>query len=107
MKDVSLDRLQTDLKEAPYEESLPEQHTLPTVRGGTDTINNTPEHTYAAARWKDKEPRDKLLQLITEGVLRDANWYIIDVHDCTHDKGGGRCDSWTEIERNGTIPDGI
>lgn len=82
-----------------FHERLPSQKSdLSTVP--KDGVTNWPEHVRGRYRFREEDDKETLLDNIESKVVKDAKWYKIESHVCTHD-GTTRT-----VEKTRTLPDG-
>ncbi len=78
------------------------------------TIDDTPEHYRGLYRTSDSEDIDDFIDAFVDEVVYDASWFVIEPHDCTHDrKQGGPCkvydgdDLEDKTVERGDVPDSL
>jgi hypothetical protein len=84
------------------------------VRLIEDDIDNRPDHFVGLYPTADEENIDDFIAAFEDSVVFDAEWYVIEPHDCTHDREqGGPCEVYDgdELEdkmiRRGDVPDSL
>lgn len=50
------------------------------------SIDDRPDHYYGLYRTADSENIDAFIDPFAVNVLYDARWFVIEPHDCTHDR---------------------
>lgn len=100
---VVANRLHIDVSEGPFSESLPDEHSPPSV---IEPMGGGASYQTAVVKFDDGETLDSILQLIAQGTLHGVEWYLIEVHDCNHGRedDDGPCNAWTEFARSGSVP---
>ena len=77
-----------------------------------DDVGAQPDHFLGLYRTADGEDLDEFIEAFEEEVVYDAEWFLIEPHDCTHDRDeGGPCKVYDgdELEdkmaRRGDVPE--
>jgi len=87
-------------------EVLPDQASK-ARKTNTEPDGSGTDYIQAVKRADEADTKTDVLDEVENGVTPDAEWYKIEYHDCTHDKGGGPCGDWKTERENGTVPSDI
>ena len=103
LPNVVPDRVEQNVK-SKFEAVLPDQETP--LSEVTDPETGL---TYCSGRYRFDEidKKSDILAEIEKEVVNDCEWYRIEFHECTHDKGGGACDYDQVVSEKGTVPDEV
>lgn len=78
----------------------------PMRKTGGGSLSNVPEHVSGTYRFKDSDDKKSLLDSIESKVTADAEWYMVESHECDHDQPDGErtgCGGW-KVERQRSPP---
>ena len=81
---------------------LPEQKTAFRFIEGDEFRS---EHWRCLYRFDDDESLPEIEETFSEELFAGIKWYLIESHDCTHDRDGGPCDGWTLERQRGNVPE--